>query len=116
MIEDIAKTFELIGVDITFLPIITYFPTVTKVGFIIKAIPEFTINTLFKEASTIYEVEVQTFYFTVQTSDCKLHNIDLDQIFTLFDGTYIHTFRLDGIPVHDLTGYSRFTVDWVSKV
>ena len=110
MKEDIAKTFELIGEDITF-PIIGISPSYT-----IKAIPEFILNSLYKDVGTIYEVEVQTFYFTVQTSDVKKYNINLDQSFTLFDGTYTHTFKLDGIPVDDLSGYSRFAVDWVSKI
>jgi hypothetical protein len=110
MIEDIDKTFLLIGEDITF-PIIGLTPS-----FVIKAIPDFNLNTLYKEAGTVYEVEVQTIYFTLKTSDCKANNIVQDMTFTLFDGTYTHTFSIESTPVHDFTGWSRIAVDWVSKV
>ena len=102
--EPIDRVLNLTGTLLTFA------------DFEIYGLAGFNTSVLYKGELSLYEVEKQNFTFQVATADCSLSNIIRDITFTITDGIYVYTFKLDRDPISDLTGWSKLNVNFVGKV
>ena len=103
MREDISLCLEIAGTTIAFD------------DFELLAIPGFETSMLYKGEPTMYEVEKQWFSFRIATADHLDNTINLDDTFTMEDGSYEYTFSVNRLPIPDLTGFSKLHADFLSK-
>lgn len=66
--------------------------------------------------STLYDVETQQFSVMFNTLDVEENQIKEDDVFSIEDTVYIHTFRIVNTPVPNLQGWSRCSVVWKGKI
>jgi hypothetical protein len=102
--EPLADYFELLADTLVFDE------------FEIYGVPVFSTTILYKGEESMYEVERQNFAFQVMTVDVVENEIKEGMIFTLSDAVYTFSFTISQSIVHDLTGVSRLTVDYLGKV
>lgn len=66
--------------------------------------------------STLYDVETQQFSIMLSTLDVEENGIKEDDVFSIEDTVYIHTFRVSNTPVPNMQGWSRCSVIWKGKI
>jgi hypothetical protein len=103
IIEPIAEILELTG------------ETLYSSSWAVKGILGFS-TTILQGESTLYDVETQQFSIMLNTLDVKNNNIKEDDVFSIEDTVYIHTFRVSNTPVPNVQGWSRCSVIWKGKV
>ena len=81
----------------------------------VNAILGFSTSILQGE-NTLYDVETQQFSIMLNTLDVEENNIKEDDVFSIEDTVYIHTFRLANTPVPDMQGWSSCAVVWKGKI
>ena len=86
------------------------FPTFTMYG-----LPGFDTSILIKGEYSSYEIERQNFSFEVSIADCKTHSVVMDNTFTMTDGSYTYSFKIDRPFIPDLTGWAHLAVNLISK-
>lgn len=109
MVEDIETCLAIAGSNLIFASV------GLNPSFTIKGFLGFDITTFYNGETTLYTPEVQNFEIQVATLDCKTNNVTKGMFFTLSDGVYTHTFKLDSIPIPSMDGWTRILVNWVSK-
>lgn len=102
--EPLRETIDTLGIDL-------FFPT-----FEIKALPGYTTTMLYKGEASMYEVRKMIFSFMILSEDQHEFNIKENDVFTLEDSTFIHTFRCSNNPVPDMTGWSNLLATWENKI
>jgi hypothetical protein len=81
----------------------------------IKGILGFS-TTILQGESTLYDVETQQFSIMLNTLDVEEYGIQEDDVFSIEDTVYIHTFRIINTPIPNMQGWSRCSVAWKGKI
>ena len=99
--EPIALGLSIAGVTLTFT------------SCTILAIPKLEIFKFLGETSD-YELHRQEISFQASVDDLAVNSIDVNQEFTLTDGTYTYTFGVFSI-IPDFTGFATLNATYISK-
>ena len=89
--------------------------TLTFSSYTLKGFLQFSITLLASDDSS-YIKERREFAVNVLTSDAKAKGLSSGTTFTVSDGSYVYTFKISGIPVADVTGFTKLTVTYEGKV
>jgi len=103
IVEPIADILELTG------------ETLYSSSWEVKGILGFS-TTILQGESTLYDVETQVFSIMLSTLDVEENSIKEDDVFSIEDNVYIHTFRIATTPIPNMQGWSRCSVIWKGKI
>jgi hypothetical protein len=79
------------------------------------AIPSFRTDVLVSQEVSVYRVEQQEFNFHASTKDIIDLEVTIDDTFTYSTRDYLFTFKLDNKPIPYLDGWSRLSVNLITK-